>query len=77
MVKRILSHQTKYRFNHDDPWVPPRPMGQLLERKKMIRICPTCEKEFEITKFQKQKVYCSGPCSKGYYNTSNKKRKKK
>tara|TARA_R100001509_G_C4789389_1_gene189219 strand:+ start:411 stop:569 length:159 start_codon:yes stop_codon:yes gene_type:complete len=52
-------------------------MGQLLERKKMIRICPTCEKEFEITKFQKQKVYCSGPCSKGYYNTSNKKRKKK
>ena len=31
----------------------------------MIRTCPTCKKEFEITKFQKSKIYCNDICKPG------------
>ena len=42
----------------------------------MKKTCPTCKTDFEITKWQKTKVYCSGPCSQGYYNTANTKYRK-
>jgi len=42
----------------------------------MKKNCITCGKEFDITKWQKKKRYCSGPCSQGYYNTANNKYRK-
>tara|TARA_R100001015_G_C4518401_1_gene88060 strand:+ start:154 stop:306 length:153 start_codon:yes stop_codon:yes gene_type:complete len=41
----------------------------------MEKICPTCKKKFTITKWQKSKIYCSGPCSGGSFKVWNKKRK--
>ena len=32
----------------------------------MTRICPTCKKEFEITKWQKSKIYCQDICKPGF-----------
>ena len=42
----------------------------------MNKICITCGKEFQVlTKVAfKIKNYCSAECTKGYYNTSNKRR---
>ena len=43
--------------------------------KTKIKNCITCGDEFQITKWQQTRKYCFNPkCSKGYYNTSNKKR---
>ena len=28
----------------------------------MKKICPTCNETFEITKFQKSKIYCNDVC---------------
>ena len=28
----------------------------------MIRTCPTCQEQFQITKWQKQKIYCNDIC---------------
>jgi hypothetical protein len=28
----------------------------------MTRVCPICKKEFEITKWQKSKIYCTESC---------------
>ncbi len=39
----------------------------------MTKICETCKQEFVITKHQTTKRYCSAPCSKGYYKSTNKK----
>ena len=43
----------------------------------MIRICKTCKKEFTINQWQKNKVYCSGPCSGGSFSNWVKKKKAK
>ncbi len=32
----------------------------------MTRICPTCKKEFQITKWQKSKIYCQDLCKPGF-----------
>ena len=32
----------------------------------MNRICPTCKKQFEITKWQKSKIYCQDICKPGF-----------
>jgi hypothetical protein len=42
------------------------------------KTCVKCGNTFKIHHpSQRRKQYCSAPCSNGYYNTANKKRKKK
>jgi len=40
------------------------------------KICKTCNTEFAITRWQTTKVYCSGKCSDGWYENTNKKLRK-
>jgi len=40
------------------------------------RTCPTCKEKFVISKWQKSKIYCSGPCSQGSYRYTNAKQRK-
>ena len=32
----------------------------------MKKICPTCKETFEITQYQKSKVYCNDICKPGF-----------
>jgi endogenous inhibitor of DNA gyrase (YacG/DUF329 family) len=49
-------------------------MEVLLEDYK--RICQTCGVEFNITQFQKKKIFCSGQCTNGWYGKTNSKYRK-
>ncbi len=40
----------------------------------MNRICPTCKKQFEITKWQKSKIYCQDICKPGFKPNAGKPR---
>ena len=66
MVKVRQSQKTTYHFNHGGaPRFPPL-WGSvtILERKikELKKICPTCLETFEITKWQKGKIYCTEMC---------------
>src|ERR1022692_950988 len=45
---------------------------KLIKNKRIIKICPVCEKEFETIENKKEKTTCSHGCSNSYFQHGKK-----